>query len=474
MAPEPLPVQAHSLAILSEYTHALDTLPMDLSRNFADLRELDAVLSSSMQSITARIAKLTDMVQNNKETKEDRLWLLTEIADDARRLKLGGDDKIRVACQAADNLRVHSHHMRDMSRVMPHLNDAMMSRNTRYPHVGPHNYAPTNTQETGRRRKITAAMSGGVAAAEPSPQKSRKRPVIREEEERGRLPRKEKVQDGRAKNGKRKYVFIPTLVCLRSDFDSRQDRQPSVESQVSITSYPNHASTSRGGHGGKRSRAADSAHDIYYDPRQPQQQHQQAHLTNGSRRGHGPPDLSGVPPPSHHPSLPGQYHNGAPYNGRGIQYDPSPVGNEWEQSGLEGPGMPMARHSSTAHRQAPPPPPPPETHDDADADADVDADVDDTKTYCFCERVSFGQMIGCDNQRCEREWVSSFFQPSTRYLHHIVQFHLECVGLSATVEGTWFCEICKAKNLKAARGRAGRGGKRKGTGRGGRGGAAGA
>lgn len=41
------------------------------------------------------------------------------------------------------------------------------------------------------------------------------------------------------------------------------------------------------------------------------------------------------------------------------------------------------------------------------AGGDGDADGDDGKTYCFCERVSFGEMIACDDVDCEREWVST-------------------------------------------------------------------
>jgi inhibitor of growth protein 3 len=44
---------------------------------------------------------------------------------------------------------------------------------------------------------------------------------------------------------------------------------------------------------------------------------------------------------------------------------------------------------------------------DTDAGAgDGDGDGDDGKTYCFCDRVSFGEMIACDDENCEREWVS--------------------------------------------------------------------
>ena len=44
-----------------------------------------------------------------------------------------------------------------------------------------------------------------------------------------------------------------------------------------------------------------------------------------------------------------------------------------------------------------------------DEEADVDADE---PTYCYCNGVSYGEMVGCDADDCEREW-----------------FHLECVGL---------------------------------------------
>jgi inhibitor of growth protein 3 len=105
----------YALTLLSEYTHTLDSLPIDLSRNFADLRELDAVLSSSIQSITAKIYNLISMIEEDKTTNEDRLWLLSDIAEEAQRLKLGGEDKIRVACQGADNLKAHAGHLRALT-----------------------------------------------------------------------------------------------------------------------------------------------------------------------------------------------------------------------------------------------------------------------------------------------------------------------------------------------------------------------
>lgn len=53
-------------------------------------------------------------------------------------------------------------------------------------------------------------------------------------------------------------------------------------------------------------------------------------------------------------------------------------------------------------------------------------------TYCYCNQVSFGEMIGCDNPDCDIEW-----------------FHYACVGLSAPPPGKWFCPDCTAREAKS-------------------------
>ncbi|CRK45081.1 hypothetical protein BN1723_006451 [Verticillium longisporum] len=64
-------------------------------------------------------------------------------------------------------------------------------------------------------------------------------------------------------------------------------------------------------------------------------------------------------------------------------------------------------------------------------EGDIDADE---PRYCYCNSVSYGEMVACDADTCEREW-----------------FHLECVGLKVAPKGNakWFCEPCK-KRLTAA------------------------
>uniref|UniRef100_A0A8C7JN23 Inhibitor of growth protein n=1 Tax=Oncorhynchus kisutch TaxID=8019 RepID=A0A8C7JN23_ONCKI len=45
--------------------------------------------------------------------------------------------------------------------------------------------------------------------------------------------------------------------------------------------------------------------------------------------------------------------------------------------------------------------------------------------YCICNQVSYGEMVGCDNQDCPIEW-----------------FHYGCVGLTEAPKGKWYCPQC--------------------------------
>ncbi|CDS04991.1 hypothetical protein LRAMOSA07521 [Lichtheimia ramosa] len=55
--------------------------------------------------------------------------------------------------------------------------------------------------------------------------------------------------------------------------------------------------------------------------------------------------------------------------------------------------------------------------------------------YCYCQQVSYGEMVACDNADCEIEW-----------------FHLACVDLKTVPKGKWYCNNCvskmKGKNRK--------------------------
>lgn len=57
----------------------------------------------------------------------------------------------------------------------------------------------------------------------------------------------------------------------------------------------------------------------------------------------------------------------------------------------------------------------------------------DNNLYCFCQRVSFGEMIGCDNDDCKYEW-----------------FHWSCVGITSPPKDDeiWYCPDCSPRMEK--------------------------
>jgi len=56
---------------------------------------------------------------------------------------------------------------------------------------------------------------------------------------------------------------------------------------------------------------------------------------------------------------------------------------------------------------------------------DLDIDPDEPR-YCLCDQVSYGEMIGCDNDLCPIEW-----------------FHFNCVQLASKPKGKWYCPKCR-------------------------------
>jgi len=56
----------------------------------------------------------------------------------------------------------------------------------------------------------------------------------------------------------------------------------------------------------------------------------------------------------------------------------------------------------------------------------IDMPVDPNEpTYCVCQQVSYGEMIGCDNNDCPIEW-----------------FHFGCMQLTTKPKGKWYCPKC--------------------------------
>lgn len=63
----------------------------------------------------------------------------------------------------------------------------------------------------------------------------------------------------------------------------------------------------------------------------------------------------------------------------------------------------------------------------ADVEMEGEVEGEDTRKYCYCNRVSFGEMIACDGANCDLEWVSGrdsilpldFFMSLTRIIYFL-------------------------------------------------------
>ncbi|KAJ5388342.1 Zinc finger PHD-finger [Penicillium cosmopolitanum] len=66
-----------------------------------------------------------------------------------------------------------------------------------------------------------------------------------------------------------------------------------------------------------------------------------------------------------------------------------------------------------------------------------DEDEEGEPRYCYCNEISFGEMVACDNDACPREW-----------------FHLSCVGMTKPPGKNvkWYCDECKT-GMRSTRGR---------------------
>ncbi|KAJ5353239.1 Zinc finger PHD-finger [Penicillium brevicompactum] len=93
---------------------------------------------------------------------------------------------------------------------------------------------------------------------------------------------------------------------------------------------------------------------------------------------------------------------------------------------------------STKRTQKKPIPQPTIPSDDESLHEGDDEDEEGEPRYCYCNEISFGEMVACDNDACPREW-----------------FHLSCVGLTKPPGKNvkWYCNECKDNMRRSRNGR---------------------
>ncbi|KAG9317711.1 hypothetical protein JVU11DRAFT_1924 [Chiua virens] len=74
----------------------------------------------------------------------------------------------------------------------------------------------------------------------------------------------------------------------------------------------------------------------------------------------------------------------------------------------------------------------PEDGEGDEGEGEEGDDGDDKELYCFCQKLSYGEMIACDNPDCPYQW-----------------FHLPCVNLKQPLPERWFCSECTKRGMGA-------------------------
>ncbi|CAE6484481.1 unnamed protein product [Rhizoctonia solani] len=393
------PDSNHVFALLADYTDSLDSLPLDLTRNFSDLRELDAVLRTSINALTAKITSLTALLQDPNASPASRLFLLREIADAASHLKMGGEDKIRVAGIAAENLAGHQTHihsvLKTISLVAPpaqhcpngsDFDPASHTRRTTFPHVAPaREHASAPSPHKRRRpdgRTVNGSTSYGATNGRAPPK--RKVPVAAARQ----LSPPESLRSFGAGAG---YSGHHTNGFSENGYGHHNGRHHDDDDGTDDEAGGNHTSNARNKKPARRTNNGNTPTGA-----------NNPHMSTNSREGTS--SLLDV-----------------------VMLRPE--GSDGDDEGEGDMSHPMGS-----------------------------GPVADEQVYCTCKRVSFGEMIACDNTECPFEW-----------------FHLSCVGITKpSPMEKWYCERCREGvaqdaniNTTVNGAKSGRGGRGRGKGTGG-------
>ncbi|CEH17626.1 related to p33ing1b protein [Ceraceosorus bombacis] len=497
-ASAPVDAQDSSLfANLAAYADALDALPLDLTRSFSDLRELDAVLGSHLAGLTARLSHLSDAISQQDMSQGERLLALKECAEEARAYKMGGEDKIRVAVNTAETIISHTSHISTLltalsshpglapyldsppSHLAGHLSDGTPIVGGERPVIqsgaggtakdgskgkkggpprlarlggsaGPSGPLAAVSSAAAAAGIMGASLAGTVAGPSASPSTGKGT---------NPTPKKRKANP----NG---VDEAPSAGHTKSAATSSSAAKKKANAAAAAAATAGAISAGAGGvlagslhgsigsgtagaQGGSTSRprggavGANAPNGKTAADRQLTTSNERGERT--SRDGNGEGEIDGDDAKgqstsrSRRPGPSGTAHAAASsaaaskHNTSSASPAPSTAGHGAGNNGGAMPGQIGTGQSSNASSVAPPARSARVTRavrggaDENPSNATAVAEEDERR-YCYCDNISYGDMIGCDGDDCEREW-----------------FHLACVGMTKPPHGSWLCDECRHK-----------------------------
>lgn len=464
----------HFFVTLAAYADALDALPLDLTRSFSDLRELDAVLGSHLNSLTARLHHLTALIEDPEIDQGQRLLALKEVAEEARAYKMGGEDKIRVALNTAETIISHTDYIDALVDQLDHFPEISQLLNPKK-HLNLDQYYARGGGL--KNRELLAALDGSLAlanAASAAEQGGSKKKKVSANLASGSGASKSHKTLGESMSITSSAAGIPATSTAASSSSKKRKANPVAATTGSAGSATSSKVARTGSSMGRvdedvkaatngvshkkkvvdHSNGSRSAQQINSNTRLPRAAHAQGIYAededdgaarNAARRAGGLADTddggrsrSSRPARGAHRSDDDEEDD----DGEADEDDDSPHGlaaKSRARMGRAGVATGTSRGRATGTMAANSP------HMGGSASASradspasnegAGGDDADEARYCFCNNVSYGDMIGCDDDDCEREW-----------------FHLGCVGLTKPPQGTWYCEACLER--RAGNGRA--------------------
>ncbi|KAK8845481.1 hypothetical protein IAR55_006194 [Kwoniella newhampshirensis] len=448
-SPPPPNNDAQDLLIIQDIMDTLDQIPPEITRVHSDLNELGAVLYSTLLSLEKKLYTLIDWIQDPDVKPEKRFELLQEIAEEAARYKLGGDDKIRVAGGACDGIMSHQRHISNLLEASTLLNPSPPSPYTQtltLPYL-----QPTTTS----RRAVRAAQSpfggrgyapsaGGAGPSEnrvgDTPTKKKKSRVqqlgARDDDETSSVGGdKEKKKPVKKRKLANRALSPTESVASTSAFTGKPVEPRTARQLAAAASKARKAEQDDGSdddsrdeprRGGLPMAPSPSADSVL------ERKDGGLGLDMGSREGSNVAGIGGrsanaTPVLSQGVVLDSK--NGRSARGRGgIKRSRADDDDEDESDGEEDEslGKPIPKRTTSGKKAT-------QAYDleAAEPEGLGGGDEVDSKVYCTCRGFSYGEMIGCDDDDCEIEW-----------------YHLSCLGLDKTPEGNWICPRCVERRKK--------------------------
>ncbi|CAK9779387.1 hypothetical protein CC85DRAFT_288646 [Cutaneotrichosporon oleaginosum] len=420
--PEPKANDANDILVIQDLMDTIDQIPIELTRVHSDLNELGAVLYATLCNLETKLHQLINWIQDPTIQPERRFQLLQEIAEEAARYKLGGDDKIRVAGGACDGIMGHQRHISELLNA-----STLLIKDPPSPYTAAMTLVPIPAPAATRRGARTTGSPFNDRGTPTKKKRSRKDQLGKDDDDASSVNGDKKKAPVKRKKQPR---GVSPSESIASTAAYGKDTGPKTARQIA-------AAAAKASAAAKQQRQADDSDDDTGDEEPRGGRKSTAMVVSASNDSLAPTGALGIDI--------GKSREGSAGKSGGVT--PSGSGtksakrgqkrghgeDDEEEDEEDGDAPPTKRTTAkkvavtTAAGAG---------YDSADLgdDGAVDDNLD-SKVYCTCRQVSFGEMIGCDDDDCEIEW-----------------YHVACLNLDKAPEGNWICPQClerRKRNPKA-------------------------